>query len=439
MLLTNKIYQKFFLIAFIIIFGFFQNAQISLASKENQLLYRGYLKNIAGKPITGVRNITLKIYDSPSEGNMVWEQFYPNTNINNGFFSVYMGNSENNISSIDFSNNDYYVGLKVEDTELSQRMRINDSAFSFYAKNISDGAINSPLKILDGIITGTKLATDIIIQTTQTITANIIKALSSIILEDPGIGENTITIKAPENLNENLTIILPNTTGSNGSILTSTSSGSTSLLSWLNPINAPFISRVGSYESQIIYGGDINSPNGNLVLRSTLNEEKGQVIIDETTESTSKTTGSLVINGGVGIGKNLNIGNDFSIDDGNDNYKIEQISGITTNATATNIAVLEVPNNSVVLYQMRLTAYGVSNTTQTFSSSAVYSYLIRAKKVNGVLTIGAVGADYASEEITAWAAVFAISNNNLAIRVTGDATNTIKWKGTIISQVNNGT
>jgi NAD/NADP transhydrogenase alpha subunit len=47
---------------------------------------------------------------------------------------------------------------------------------------------------------------------------------------------------------------------------------------------------------------------GSLTLRSTTNATKGRVIVDETTESSSSTTGAFTVAGGVGIAKRLTTG-----------------------------------------------------------------------------------------------------------------------------------
>jgi hypothetical protein len=44
---------------------------------------------------------------------------------------------------------------------------------------------------------------------------------------------------------------------------------------------------------------------GNLILRSTTDATKGQVVIDETTASTTSTTGALKVGGGVGVAGNI--------------------------------------------------------------------------------------------------------------------------------------
>ena len=77
----------------------------------------------------------------------------------------------------------------------------------------------------------------------------------------------------------------------------------------------------GRAGGQTITGG--TGASENLVLRSTSNGTKGKISIDETTESSSITTGSLIVSGGVGIAKKLYIGG------------ASNIAGITTISNTT--------------------------------------------------------------------------------------------------------
>ena len=62
----------------------------------------------------------------------------------------------------------------------------------------------------------------------------------------------------------------------------------------------------GSGNDIAITGG--TAASANLILRSTTNATKGSVKVDETTTSTSATTGALVVSGGVGIAENIYTG-----------------------------------------------------------------------------------------------------------------------------------
>ncbi len=66
----------------------------------------------------------------------------------------------------------------------------------------------------------------------------------------------------------------------------------------------------GRFGGQTLTGG--TAASNTLILRSTTNATKGQVYIDETTVSTSITTGALRVAGGVGIGGSLYAGDIYS-------------------------------------------------------------------------------------------------------------------------------
>ena len=67
----------------------------------------------------------------------------------------------------------------------------------------------------------------------------------------------------------------------------------------------------GRSGGQTIIGG--TSAGNDLILRSSSNATKGKTLVDETTQSSSEITGAFVVYGGVGISKNLNIGETVNI------------------------------------------------------------------------------------------------------------------------------
>jgi hypothetical protein len=81
---------------------------------------------------------------------------------------------------------------------------------------------------------------------------------------------------------------------------TSLSAPHSGLSGLLNDDHTQYTLLVGRSGGQTITGG--TAASNTLILRSTSNATKGQVFIDETTASTSTTTGALRVAGGVGIG-----------------------------------------------------------------------------------------------------------------------------------------
>lgn len=142
---------------------------------------------------------------------------------------------------------------------------------------------------------------------------------------------NYVALTSPSTVASNITFTLPDGYGSNAQVLTTNGSGT---LSWTTPgisvtndtgtannnnyllftatdsgsITGASVSNnklayqpsTGNLFVGFVTGGEGNG--GNLILRSTSAASKGQVFIDESTASTSTTTGALRIIGGVGIG-----------------------------------------------------------------------------------------------------------------------------------------
>lgn len=142
---------------------------------------------------------------------------------------------------------------------------------------------------------------------------------------------NWVALRSPASVSSNLTFSLPDGYGSNTQVLTSNGAGA---LSWTTPgisvtndtgtannnnyllfsstdsgsITGVSVSNnklayqpsTGNLFVGIISGGEGNG--NNLTLRSTSSGTKGQVYVDESTASSSTTTGALRVTGGVGIG-----------------------------------------------------------------------------------------------------------------------------------------
>lgn len=151
---------------------------------------------------------------------------------------------------------------------------------------------------------------------------------------------NYVALRGPDSTSSNLTFSLPNTYGNSGQLLRTDGSGnltwSTPTISVTNDVstsnnnqyiafvdtssgsvggikvsnnNLAYQPNTGNLFVGIVTGGE---GNGNsLTLRSTNAGTKGQVYIDETTQSTGTTSGALRVGGGVGVGGNLYVGGTF--------------------------------------------------------------------------------------------------------------------------------
>ena len=107
----------------------------------------------------------------------------------------------------------------------------------------------------------------------------------------------------------------------------------------LNPIPSgslvEYLKLAGVSGGQIAIGG-LDSGD-NLTLQSTSNTTKGSVIIDETTASSSITTGALLVSGGVGVVKDVYVGGQIAVNSIIGNSATSMTIGGTT-STGINLA-----------------------------------------------------------------------------------------------------
>jgi hypothetical protein len=80
----------------------------------------------------------------------------------------------------------------------------------------------------------------------------------------------------------------------------------------------------GRSGGQTLTGG--TSASNSLTLRSTSNATKGQIFLDETTASTSTTTGALRVSGGTGIAGKMFVGGGITIDGDNTAFTVDALS-----------------------------------------------------------------------------------------------------------------
>jgi hypothetical protein len=121
-----------------------------------------------------------------------------------------------------------------------------------------------------------------------------------------------------------------------------------------------------------------------------------------TTQSTDKDTGAVVIEGGLGVEKNVNIGGDVKIAGG------LQVDGVTTYVNTTN---LDVKDANVTLNKggTQLTADDISGITVEMSD-ATHAQIIYDKDLNSFFKIGLVGN---LKEVADVSSIQNLSNKNL--------------------------
>jgi len=114
-------------------------------------------------------------------------------------------------------------------------------------------------------------------------------------------GSNYISLESPNTLVGIVTYTLPGTQGAFGSVLREDGTGT---LSWSSS-NFSF--------TDTIFTG-ITTVNGTFLDVNTVSDFSGITTFSNTTQSTDKDTGAVIVEGGVGIEKNLNVGGNLKVD-----------------------------------------------------------------------------------------------------------------------------
>ena len=136
------------------------------------LSYQGVLTDASGniKP-DGPYSFTFRLYDVSSGGTALWTETETNT-VKDGLFSTTLGDQTAFPASLTFDK-PYWLGIEVESEELSPRIALTSSPYSFSALradtahvatsalaaiDLADGAVTS-VKIQDGAVTPVKINT----------------------------------------------------------------------------------------------------------------------------------------------------------------------------------------------------------------------------------------------------------------------------------------
>jgi len=227
---------KIFLILTAIVFGF----ATMVFSVPDHINYQGMLRNAAGDLQDGVFSMTFKIYDQSSGGTALLTDSQSVT-VSNGLYNAEIGPVTTSI----FDGSDRWLEVTVGSDILAPRLKINSVAYSINTDHAStaDSATNADsadyatlsgtassaatvedntittTKISTNAVTGTKLATDINIITTGTVSTPAI-TINDFFTGGSGdgfcVGTGTITFG-----NNNVSI--PNNNVTNNSIILVTS------------------------------------------------------------------------------------------------------------------------------------------------------------------------------------------------------------------------
>jgi hypothetical protein len=126
-----------------------------LAQVPQTLNYQGILTDVNGEAVSdGSYEIIFNLYDQASSGNDLWSE-HQTVAVQDGVFSVILGIA----NPIDVAfDRPLWLAIRVNGgTELSPRIELTGSAYSFQALSVADGAVTNP-KLSGGAVTENKLA-----------------------------------------------------------------------------------------------------------------------------------------------------------------------------------------------------------------------------------------------------------------------------------------
>ena len=112
----------------------------AVATIPTAFSYQGTLRLADGSLATGNFNITLKIYDSVTGGNVLHSESFANTVARNGSFSVIVGDGTP-LNPTVFENTNLYLGITVDpDPEMLPRQRLLPVPWAMQAGTLALGA-----------------------------------------------------------------------------------------------------------------------------------------------------------------------------------------------------------------------------------------------------------------------------------------------------------
>jgi hypothetical protein len=137
--------------------------QTQSAVSTSTISYQGRLADSIGTPLTGYYNMEFRIYDVPTGGVPLWEEFWTGGNsvqISDGLFNVMLGSINNTLASAIEGHDELYLGITVgTDSEMTPRVQLGSVPFAMQAMTVPNGSITSE-KIADGAVGSSEIATN---------------------------------------------------------------------------------------------------------------------------------------------------------------------------------------------------------------------------------------------------------------------------------------
>lgn len=106
-----------------------------LAVIPHAINYQGRLTDSSGGPLTGAYDVTFRIYDAQTAGNLLWQETHASVVVDKGLFSVVLGSvSDLNIAF----DKPYYLEIKVGDEVMSPRQQITSAGYALRTEMAED-------------------------------------------------------------------------------------------------------------------------------------------------------------------------------------------------------------------------------------------------------------------------------------------------------------
>jgi hypothetical protein len=109
------------------------------AEVPHLIRFQGKVTDKEGAPLNGAYNITFRIYNSESSGTLIWSETQSAVLVNNGIFTVLLGN----VSALDLPfDESYWLSMEVnDDGEMQPRQRITSVGYAIHAE-VADSIAN---------------------------------------------------------------------------------------------------------------------------------------------------------------------------------------------------------------------------------------------------------------------------------------------------------
>ncbi|MDD5449562.1 MAG: tail fiber protein [Candidatus Omnitrophica bacterium] len=111
----------------------------SYADIPRTMNYQGKLTDKQGYTLNGSYNVTFRIYDAPTLGNLLWQESHEGISVSKGLFNVLLGT----ITPLNLTfDKQYYLAIKVgADPEMTPRQPLASAPYAFIAGSLGKSEI----------------------------------------------------------------------------------------------------------------------------------------------------------------------------------------------------------------------------------------------------------------------------------------------------------